>query len=346
MRYFIIRRDNLRLFIDELVSDGYLVYGATRNGGYVEVKSGSDLDLDSVGVSKTLLKHILYPNNEVLYQYRFTDENIEIYDKLKELFNKKRVIFGLRACDLKAIEILDRVFLGKYEDPYYKARRENTLLIGVLCKEIGDKCFCYFVNSGPDVKANYDLFLTEIDDKYLVEVGSINGLNLIKDYRDYFTLASEELVSVKEKLVKKLVEEFKSMNYRSIDEVGKGLKELFESELWREYGDKCLACGRCNFVCPTCNCFNIIDELDDDLKGGKRVRVWDSCHFVGFTRVASGEVFRRHRASRVRQRIFHKYYYSLYEIGEFSCVGCGRCIEVCKANIDIRDILAREVLIT
>ncbi len=119
------------------------------------------------------------------------------------------------------------------------------------------------------------------------------------------------------------------------------LKEVFQADLWREYGRQCLSRGKCNFVCPTCRCFDVYDVSSFDGKVGKRIRVWDSCHFLSFTRVANGEVFRKERPSRLKQRIYHKYCYSIDEIGNVSCVGCGRCIEVCPASIDIREAVSR-----
>lgn len=344
MKYFTLNKSDLIEILNDLINRGYLVYGPTQNEGYIKIHNGNDINLDGIGVNKTILKQILYPNRDVLYEYNFENSDIKIIDHLNKLVDQHQIIVGLRACDLRAIEILDRVFMGKYEDIYYKTRRENTILIGVQCTDMGDKCFCYFVGSGPEIRNNYDLSLTDIGSKYLVEAGSIKGFSIVKEYRDYFLIAKKEDISLKKEVVDKLIDKFKKLEYHNIDDIIENLDKLFESRMWSEYAERCLACGRCNYVCPTCNCFDIIDVINDDFKGGKRVRIWDSCHFLGFTRVTSGEIFRRERRSRIRQRIYHKYYYSIYEIGDVSCVGCGRCIEVCKANIDIRDILSKEVI--
>jgi len=188
------------------------------------------------------------------------------------------------------------------------------------------------------IRDGFDLMLTDLGDLYLVEIGSEEGERLIKFNLDLFEEASEDHIKERDRILKEVDAKIRRYKMASIDGIYDLMMEKFNDPLWDMYGEKCLSCGKCNYVCPTCRCFDIYEEPDYSLRSGKRVRVWDSCHFLSFTRVAGGKVFREERRSRIKQRVFHKYFYSIDEIGSISCVGCGRCIEVCPARIDIREI--------
>lgn len=181
--------------------------------------------------------------------------------------------------------------------------------------------------------------MTDLGDGFLVEVVSEKGSEIVKFNSDLFKKAGEDAESRRKSILRKVREEIERQRLPDFEKVHSVLREEFSNPVWETYGNICLSCGKCNFVCPTCHCFNVYDEPGLDLKTGERVRVWDSCHYLTFTKVASGEIFRKERPSRLKQRIYHKLLYTVDEFGVISCVGCGRCIEVCSAGIDIRKVV-------
>ena len=309
---------------------------------YKYVSDASEVDLEYRGHTLLPPKKFFFPEKEVLFTYEISDKGtVSIYDKCEELKGLQRVFIGIKPCDISSLKILDKVLISEFHDPYYAMRRNNTLLIGITCSEPLDYCFCYYTGSGPSTDDGYDLLLTDLGEEYLVRIGSNRGLMLIKYNIDLFKEANEEKIALAKKLIEEAELKMREQGLPSFENIYEVMIKNFNSKIWEEYGRACLACGKCNFTCPTCTCFDIFDEVNLDLKSGRRVRVWDSCHFLSFTQVASGEIFRKSRPSRVKQRIYHKYCYSLDEIGVISCVGCGRCIEVCTARIDLRDIIRR-----
>ncbi len=344
MNLYVLKKKDIDRFLSSIMSK-YELFGLVKKNGSLILDNINKLDdiiLDFKGHTSIPLKKLFIPPKEVLFEYKIhNDGNVELLDKLNEIRDTKRVIVGVRACDLKGLEILDRVFLGEFHDPYYKARRENTIIIALVCTDIDEYCFCYYTRSGPDIVSGYDLSLMEIGDHYLVSVGSEKGRSLIRDNQDLFKEAGQEEIRKKNEIVENVIEKIvRNMELPFFDNVYDELVKNFNSDKWKEISSLCLSCGKCNFVCPTCHCFDVYDEFDPVDKVGRRVRVWDSCHFLSFTRVASGEIFRKERESRIKQRVYHKIVYSVNEIGEISCTGCGRCISVCPVGIDIRKIVS------
>ncbi len=342
LRSYLITKSNLYELL-ERISERNKLYAPLRHGDQVVLdlaKSINDILIDYIGHSTLPLKKILIPPREILYEYWIEKKSVTINDNLDKIASERIVIFGIRACDIKSIEILDKVFLREFHDPYYKKRRENTVIIGLTCVSPDKNCFCYFTRSGPEITSGYDLLLTKINEHYLVDVGSEKGESIIISNKELFSDATPESLEVKARIVKETIIKIKDKNdLPFFNEVYDQLVKRFDSREWKEISSLCLSCGKCNFVCPTCTCFDIIDEFDPIRNRGKRIRVWDSCHFLSFTRVASGEIFRKDRSSRIKQRIYHKIVYSVNDIGTISCTGCGRCIEVCPVGIDIREIV-------
>jgi len=343
LHLYVLSSHELLQFLGELI-DSYVVYAPVKRNDIITLDHISRIDdilIDFVGHTLIPFKKILIPPREILYRYRVNEDSVDIIDELNNISKSKYIIFGARACDIRGIEILDKVFLREFHDPYYKIRRENTLIIGLTCTSIDDNCFCYFTKSGPMIKTGYDLLLTRINNnEYLVETGSQKGTDIVEKYRDLFRGAPPTYLEIKSKIINRLISEMKSrINLPYFDSIYDELIRNYNSDKWAEISSLCLSCGKCNFVCPTCHCFDIYDEFDPIRGVGGRIRVWDSCHFLSFTRVASGEIFRKDRSSRIKQRIYHKVVYSVNEMGEISCTGCGRCISVCPAGIDIRKII-------
>ena len=246
----------------------------------------------------------------------------------------KQLIFGIRPCDARAISIIDMVFKDAYEDKYYLNRRENTLLIGMGCVNPYDSCFCTSLGFGPAEAADVDLMLTDTGDNFLVEEVTDKGRELVSRTEGVVEATKDDeskAGEVKDTAYKKVT--------RKIDtrEIEKRLPASFDNEeFWKQVAAKCVSCGICTFLCPTCYCFDINDEM---LKGdGARYRNWDSCSFPLYTKMPA-ENPREEKWRRVRQKVYHKYTFYPSLFGVIACTGCGRCIRLCPVNWDITQTL-------
>ena len=244
----------------------------------------------------------------------------------------KQLIFGIRPCDARAIGIVDMVFKDGYEDKYYLSRRENSVLVGLTCANPYDSCFCTSLGSGPAESANVDLLLTDIGDSFVVEEITDKGKALMAGVDEKASKEDEsKAAAVKQAAAGKVT--------RKIDTktIAARLPAAFDNEkYWQKVAAKCVSCGICTFLCPTCYCFDINDEM---LKGdGARYRNWDSCSFPLYTKMPA-ENPREAKWRRVRQKVNHKYSFYPILFGEIACTGCGRCIRLCPVNWDITQTL-------
>ncbi|MBN2052136.1 4Fe-4S dicluster domain-containing protein [Candidatus Woesearchaeota archaeon] len=261
------------------------------------------------------IKKFFSPAKHDLLKLNLADKK-KPFEEEKTRF-KPRVIFGARLCDFNGLLRLDKLFNSKeYQDDYYKAARENTLLIGINCVPAPSKyCFCESMG----LEKYYDLMLHDMGNKYYIEAGSPKGEALIMTLEDY------DFVMPEIKCDKKLFR--------------KDLTQYYDNPAWNSENDKCLSCGKCTSHCTTCLCFDVMDELEVDLKKGKRFKEWDSCQFLNFTLVAGGAIFRKDRLSRFKHRIYHKLQYFREKFGMDMCTGCGRCIEACPRLIDFTEVI-------
>ena len=246
----------------------------------------------------------------------------------------KQLIFGIRPCDARALAVLDMVFTDLYEDPYYLSKRKNTVLVGLGCTEPYDSCFCTSLGINPTESPDVDLMLTDVGDQFLVEEITEKGKELI-------AIASglEEATEADEAQAREVKEASYRKVTRKIDTEGikEKLSSCFENQdYWEETAAKCLSCGICTFLCPTCYCFDINDELVKEQ--GTRFRSWDSCAFPIYTKMPM-ENPRAEKWRRVRQRVCHKFEFYPMNFGVTACVGCGRCIRQCPVNWDITQTL-------
>jgi sulfhydrogenase subunit beta (sulfur reductase) len=248
----------------------------------------------------------------------------------------KFAFLGVRACELAAIAVQDRVFLqGPYVDPIYKARRDAVLLIAVNCTVAAATCFCTSTNTGPKCQGQFDLALTELDDGFVVETGSERGSQLLDELEA--KVASEREVATAETMQQRATEQIsKRMDTTEIRNL---LLNNLEHPRWDEVATRCLSCTNCTMVCPTCFCSSVTEVMDLAGENVQREREWDSCFNIDFSYMADG-VVRNSRRSRFRQWLTHKLASWHDQFESSGCVGCGRCITWCPVGIDLTEEVA------
>ena len=282
-------------------------------------------------------KSIFLPPAEEMFSFQ---KNNDGYHLELSTDRQRRIIFGIRPCDAKSLSVLDFVFKGDYEDPYYLEKRKNTFLVGVSCTQPAVNCFCTSFDNGPASSKHVDVLLTDIGDKYFVEIQNEKGKQLVESTKKLFTLATEKDSNKKKDVEKKAIDTVaRHMNIKNVDALVKKLDSIFDAPYWKNIAMKCLGCGACTYLCPTCHCFDIQDETT--LAKGARIRVWDSCMRPEYTLQTSGYNPRPGRMNRVRNRVYHKYNYYPKNHKIIACVGCGRCIDNCPVNIDIIDVITK-----
>lgn len=251
---------------------------------------------------------------------------------------QRRVIFGIRPCDSKGFIILDKVFNQGpgCEDPYFLQHRKKTTVVGLGCNKPLSTCFCTsFDNGGPFATDGLDIILTDIGDKYVVSVLTDKGEDLLRG-KDNLSESDSTSINkanqIRDTATKSVDSSIKMDKIRDRNTI-----ELFNDPNWDKLYETCMACGICTYICPTCHCFDIQDEVIDT--EGLRMRNWDSCMFPLFTLEASGHNPRPTKKERFRQRFMHKFKYFQEKFGPIACVGCGRCIQLCPVNIDVRQVI-------
>ncbi len=314
------------------LSATYEVVGPVAKGTsyvFATIDDPAELALDYDTTILPPKKYFVPPTEELM---RFRSEDGRVMSD--HATSHPRVLFGLHPCDINALMLMDNVFLGDFEDPYYKARREQTLLVGVSC-EPREECFCNAWGTD-EVHWGFDIFLTDLGDRYFVSVRSVEGAELLDRCVETRHISEDDTAEFQRR-----THQFKESFTGTVDtaQIPLLLDAKFDDPIWDELGDKCLSCGACSMVCPTCYCFDVKDRLTPDGKEGSRIRVWDSCQFSEFAEVAHGHNFRETRSSRVKYRYYHKQWGYLSKFERVLCVGCGRCQRACKADINPRVVI-------
>lgn len=284
-------------------------------------------------------KKILFPQREVFLEFSNSEkEGLQIKEVIPE--EEAAVVFGVRPCEGKGSWLLDKVFGGDFEDPYYWKRKNQTTLVGLVCATPpSENCFCLSVDGSPHSKEGLDIQLTDLGDRYYVKSLTKKGNDLINEAKTLFQEAKPSDKREAEKIHTGSEKKLKRQIKRSKDLPAK-LKGMFDSPFWDEESMSCIRCGICTYLCPTCHCFDINDEVASSSPlEGKRVRTWDNCQFPDFTMHSSGHNPRPHKASRLRQRMLHKFQYFVERTKNYQCIGCGRCITYCPVGIDIIKVL-------
>ncbi len=354
---FFLEAAQLQRLIEVLHRRGYAVRGLTlRQGDLVlgEIRQAADLPVGwreeqeagsfrlvrqenqaffGVLLGQQSWKRFLFPPEALLWQARREGGGWRLEAPVVE--ESPYAFLGVRACDLAALQVHDRVFLkGRYHDPLYRRRREGAFLVAVNCTRSGATCFCASLGTGPRAASGFDLALTEILDQdrhvFLAEVGSERGAEVLKALTLRPATASE--VAVAESLVTAAAK----TQSRSLTTTG--LKEFlydnFENPHWDEVAARCLTCGNCALTCPTCFCHNYQDSLEVTGQVAERRRYWETCFSVEHSYIHGGAI-RPSPRSRYRQWLTHKLATWVDQFGCLGCTGCGRCLTWCPVGIDL-----------
>jgi sulfhydrogenase subunit beta (sulfur reductase) len=273
-------------------------------------------------------KFAVFPRVEELLSYRTGDNGQQIIDRDLDALPDV-VLFGVRPCDAAAMSSLSAIFNWDYRDELFNARMDKTAIVGMSCRRADADCFCTSVGGHPGGTKGSDILLTELSDgDYLVEILTEKGEKLIAQAGELLSGAPTE---AKEANLADVPVKFSSA------ELGKKLANGFDSPVWVEQSLRCIGCGACAFVCPTCACFDIQDE--GTAAHGSRLRCWDSCGLSQFTLHASGHNPREVQSQRWRQRLMHKFSYMPERLSVLGCVGCGRCSRTCPTDMNILEHL-------
>jgi len=322
------------LFLQDVMI-GYDLYAPVRLEEGVSVfrriARPEEIDLDSPNPQKPA-NEIFFPQSEAMFRFEKVEDRDRVTptDEVKKL----RLVLGARACDIQAISLLDLVFLGKeYTDVYFLQKRQATTIIGFACNHPLTTCFCASTGGGPFAREGSDLFFIDLGDSYLVEPLTEKGKAIVQNR--LFREAGQEEIALASELEKKAAK--KSDASLPVEGIEKRLDEMVESRFWDRIHEKCIGCSVCTFLCPTCHCFDIVDEAVNDR--GQRVRNWDTCLSSLYSLETSGHNPRPTGRERTRQRIMHKFNYFPKNFNKIACVGCGRCILYCPVNFDVRQVI-------
>ena len=318
--------ENAKLYLPIDNSDGSASYGEWSEG--VEWSN-------ALNTTKSP-KDFFFPQSEDLMRFKTEGKSIEIIDIREEV--PDFVVFGVRACDVKGFEILDRVFLSEPYDSFYAMKREKGIIVSVACTRPAETCFCgAFGIQAAEPAGDVSCWRTE-DSLYLM-ANTEKGRNLLSKLDGMLTDVSDSAVEEQKKSIAKIMDKLPLKDLNTDAFGGGKTQELFNDPAWDELSSACLGCGTCTFVCPTCQCYDIKDFNTGN--GVIRYRCWDSCMYSEFTKMAHGNN-RLTQKERFRQRFMHKLvYFPENNEGLFSCVGCGRCLAKCPISMNIVKVMKK-----
>ncbi len=328
----ILYKEDFQNFINALIKDdSFNVIGVKSRGNkfaFGPLDSAEELRLD---YDVTLLppKKYFFPQRETLFTYDISNG----FSTKNPDEPKPMLIVGVHPYDIVALLHMDEIFRETKSDPYYFKKRDATTIIGVNLQKMSKWNFSSFMGSAT-VDYGYDLMLTDLGNRYLINIGSQKGEDLLSKYAKNVTTAlarDMQIAGQKKKEVMDISQQKFDFSPELIPEL---LRDSYGmSGFWEKHSEKCLACGSCVLVCPTCYCFDVKDNPDLSLEHGERIRTWDGCLLEDFAKIASGENFRATRPTRYRHRYFKKGKYLFDRFGFVSCVGCGRCSSNCLPDI-------------
>jgi formate hydrogenlyase subunit 6/NADH:ubiquinone oxidoreductase subunit I len=317
----ILAKANLIEAIERLVKE-FKVLVPMQYDGVSRFSVWGSHGMQAFNASNTLLppKDSLFPRTETLYAYQVANQEITgvtVRDQAEH-----QIIFGIRPCDMQSIHCLDDVFLTKgYADSYYHSKREKLLTVCIGCTKSEPTCFCESMGINPAGHSGADIQMNDLGSGYRVVAQSQSGQEIVEKWKDLLSQGQEEVVAASCTL---------KVDMNGVPEM---LATLFEHSLWQEVSRKCIGCGTCTYLCPTCHCFDM--DVQNQGNQGTRFRCWDSCMFSDYSRMAGGHDPRPSKSERLRNRFLHKLQFFSERYGKSLCVGCGRCLIKCPVHVDI-----------
>jgi sulfhydrogenase subunit beta (sulfur reductase) len=317
-----ISRQELSRWLESLLPDHTVIAPVSRGGRdfFAVVASAGEVNWDA-GRTANPAKQFFFPASEAIVRWRMGPDGLQVETPLVD---RPQVLFGARPCDGKALDVLDRLLLADPVDVYYQARRQQTTVVGYACDQRFEGCFCETLGGGPADARYLDVMLTRRGDGYAIDAVTEKGRQLLAGARTEPVEVPAVTPADGPALQLAPPEVWRSQ---------------FEAPFWADLAQRCLGCRTCTYDCPVCYCFDVRDRT---LSDGtiERLRCWDSCQGSQCFAIAGGHNPRPTQAARQRQRYMHKFLYYPEREGVTLCVGCGRCVVDCPANIDIREVIA------
>lgn len=331
MKYALIKKTDLSRWFDSLKASGKIYGPKKKDGAFVfrPVKEFEEMSLEYI---PTILppKKYYFPQKELLFKFKIEPfKTSKAIDEFEEF-----ILFGVHTCDIAGIQCMDVVFNEKPVDPNYLNRKEKMTIIGIECMRYCDEhASCAAVGTHV-YKGGYDIMLTDVGDEYVMHINSEKGEKLVSG-KQYISQMSEDDRARFKKACDEKLKNFKNEFKGDLTQIDSAFEKGFFSPVWDKVGKQCVGCTNCTAVCPTCYCFDVIDEVSLNLNDGVRYRVWNYCQMDDFAKVAAGEDFREGRNARQRHRYYRKFQYSLKKFNKYFCTGCGRCSRTCMAKISL-----------
>ena len=334
MGYVYLEKNDLGKFID-ILNKKYKVMAPVKKENqfvFAQVDSADEISIDYIPTILPPKKYFM-PQKQDLGTFKMGD--VAMSETNVDL--EPTVLFGVHTCDIEGIECLDVVFNDAPADPYFIKKKKSIIIIGFECMKPCDEFATCVTMDTNKPKAGFDIMITDTGEKYIFHANSKAGDDLIGKHSIFEKI--EDIGKVKAELSKLSDEKDKTFDKKlnaDYKELTKVFRNSYDSKVWDDsIGKRCVSCGNCTAVCPTCYCFDMYDNVELDMSGGTRKRVWDSCQLEEFAEVAGGENFREERSSRQRHRYHRKFDYSIRKFNKFFCVGCGRCTRTCMAKINL-----------
>lgn len=334
-QYLVLFKNDFNEFIERLAKIRKLV-APVKSGekSYIfeEVTKGEEVSYNYIPTILPPKKYFM-PQNETIVEY---EKKINKWETV--LYSEELILFGVHTCDLAGIQCLNLVFSERPNDVHYIIRKKKILIIGLECTDYCDDYATCGLMDNHNANGGYDLLMTELADRYIIHVNTFYGEELMNNLAIIKNADDESM-----EMLNQVRERKRHIFKPEINITHNNLKPLFEksfhSKVWDDIHERCLSCGNCTNVCPTCYCYDIEDEIDLDFNKGKLIRKWDSCQSRPFAMISGGENFRPERGSRQRHRYMRKFNYPFEKYNRYFCTGCGRCSRTCMAEINLKETI-------